>query len=100
MYDPERPIISPEYVATEEPLVNDHVGISPSMYFAYRRPVVPHGNGDDVGIGVIVAIGLGPVLAGYWQSTERSRFASLHPDTSHVSVEADARINHEVGVFR
>jgi hypothetical protein len=99
MYDPLRPIISPEYVATDDPLVTDHVGFDPSLYLAYKIPLVPHGKGDMVGIGVAVATGLGPVLAGCLQSDERSTSRSRHPETSHVSVDADVRIDHDVGAF-
>jgi hypothetical protein len=77
--------------------------LSPSRYFAYRNPDVPHGKivgvgsgvagplGDGYGVwlngGVKLSIGLGDrETVAAMHSSSRDATTSTHPDISHVSV--------------
>jgi hypothetical protein len=74
-----------------------HDGSFPYVYLAYISPLVPHGNGLDVGFGVADTGGVALMtgVAGT-QLLSREALRSWQPETSHVSIEYVAILGYVV----
>jgi hypothetical protein len=67
-------------------LVTNQISGSPSLYFVARIPASPHGTGEDVGIGLRLAVAdTDAVAAGNSQFANRESSRFSHPEISHVS---------------